>query len=126
MYIPENFDYFQLMKELDNLTQLKLNNDFYECLLCNHPQAADYFYDQTHGHLTLKIIKKTESDYFVLLHINSIDDGSISIMGPYESKDKAQRRLLILKSHISIWGKWIPNAEQIQKACMDSGCYWNR
>lgn len=126
----KSYSYNELMHELDELCNLRLINIdneplYYTCLLKNHKNVPDCFYGMSHGELELRIFKRKD-DYEVNLIINSIDDGSIVILGPPETQEKSNRRLEILKEYIRIWNKWIPTEEQVIEACNKSGCYWNR
>jgi hypothetical protein len=102
----------------------------WRCLLKNHPQAADHFYEKAFGDLSILLHKvydsKAENKYFAGLHINSIDDVSIVLLGPSETLDKAKIRMTLLLEQTSYWHGWIPTEEQVQAAAHSTGTYWNR
>lgn len=124
-------EYHKLMDELKSYEQLiQDDKGNYSCFLKNHPQAADCFYDQAFGNLTLGLrqpySKEPTNLYYVFLCINSIDDGSVVLIGSSEPKDKALTRLERVKTHIEDWGGWIPTIDQVRTCCTDCGLFWNR
>lgn len=125
------YNYVALMKHLKSLEEIvKIGNEY--CgLLKNHPNAADGFYEQSHGDLTIKISQAPYATnpaerHQATLMIDSIDDGLIVLLGPIETREKAEQRERMLRSVAKSWGGWIPNAEQVDAAAKETGCYWNR
>jgi hypothetical protein len=101
------YDYDELMKELKEYEEIVEEpplqpNEPKLCwggLLRNHPNAADFFYDQSHGELSIRV-RPAPSDFSASLMIHSIDDGSIVLLGPTESLEKAEKRARLLKAEV--------------------------
>jgi len=129
---PPPYDYNDLMKELKSYEEIVeepplLPGEPKLCwggLLRNHPNAADFFYDQSHGELSIRV-RPAPSDFSASLMVHSIDDGSIVLLGPTESLEKAEKRALLLKAEVEEWGGWIPTKEQVEETARKTGCYWN-
>lgn len=126
------FDAEQALKRYDDfvhftksLEELRETEDGTCCLLKNHPGAAAWFYEQSHGDLHLEL-KPMGPNYEVCLYIHSIDDGSIPVFGPVEGLEAATKRRDLVLNHIKSWDGWIPTAEQVQKMEQECGMWWNR
>ena len=64
--------------------------------------------------------------FMAMLSVWSIDDGSIVLMGPAETEEKAEKRVLLLKAEAERWGGWIPTEAQVDETTTNTGCWWNR
>lgn len=102
---------------------IKENNPEYHCFLKNHPGAADFFYEQSHGYLCMRYFEPQRS---VHLSIQTIDDGGIVFHGPSESLEQVKIRIEKLKIQIESWAGWIPTEEQCREVEKKCGMYWNR
>ena len=124
---PPRYDYDELMEELKSFEEIIEEDGGWCALLKNHREPADSFYDQSHGDLSIRVqASATKGEHTAMLSVHSIDDGSIVLIGPSETEEKAQRRVLLLKAKAESWGGWIPTVEQVGLAAVDTGCYWNR
>lgn len=120
--LPVYYLLMRQLKEMESLRETKENH--YECFLKNHPNAAVYFYDHSHGHLKLYIQKELNTEHhFVYCSISSIDDSFIMFRGPSENLDKALNRLERFKDLMNNWDGWIPNQEQCQDISNKSGLF---
>jgi len=131
------YDYDKLMERLKSFEEIIEDEPFpnqpalcWYGLLRNHPKAADFFYDQSHGDLHIRVSHavsdKNAAGFTANLYVHSIDDGSIVLLGPVEPLEKAEKRALLLKAETEEWGGWIPTVEQVEAAARKTGCYWNR
>ncbi len=123
MSLSDPFEnYFEYMDKLKEFETIRNNKGKLTCLLKNHPNAADYFYERSYGYLTLDY---TESRY-VMLSIASIDDSSLVFFGPTEGEQQGMVRIERILEVIKSWNGWIPTYEQsvdLEKTC---GLYWNK
>lgn len=138
------YDYDALMAQLKSYEEIveiePLGSSYpgpcWGALLKNHKDVPSCFYDMSHGELSIRIghvwnanpnQPGYEIDKFTAnLYIHSIDDGSIVLLGPMESLEKARNRALLLKAEAESWGGWIPTEEQVEAAAKKTGCFWNR
>ena len=124
------YDYDKLMKQLEGYETLEQNEDgSWSALLKNHHNPPACFYDSSHGDLYIRVklsYPEEAGNYNVMLSVHSIDDGAIVLIGPVESKEKAEHRLTLLKAEAESWAGWIPTEEQVIAATKKTGCWWNR
>lgn len=114
-------NYGSFMNLTESLEKLAPYNNGLGCLLKNRHEAADYFYNQSHGRLWVGYSRGSVS-----LHISSIDDGSITFLGPSESEEAGANRIKRLVQEIESWDGWIPTVEQCEKVVRNCGVFWNR
>jgi len=118
------------MKQLREYETIEQDEDgSWHALLKNHRNPPACFYDSSHGDLVIRVkttYPEEAGNFSANLYVCSIDDGSIVLLGPAESKEKAEHRLTLLKAEAELWEGWIPSEEQVVAAAKKTGCYWNR
>jgi len=122
------YDYDALMKQLKGFEEIiQEKTGEWMALLKNHKDVPDSFYGQSHSSLCIRVSPAHQNFMFMaVLSVWSIDDGSIVLMGPAETKDKATNRVLRLKEEAEGWDGWIPTKEQVTESAQRAGCCWNR
>jgi len=119
--------YGELMKQLKGFEEIvQEESGAWTALLKNHKDVPDAFYDMSHGSLYIRVQPGGPEMFMAMLSVWSIDDGSIVLMGPAETEEKAEKRVLLLKAEAERWGGWIPTEAQVDETTTNTGCWWNR
>jgi hypothetical protein len=96
------------MKQLKQYEEIVEEDGAWQALLKNSGHCPSFFYERSHGSLRIEVkpAPYAEGLYTANLYIWSIDDGSIVLLGPAETKEEAEKRLLRLKAEATLWEGW--------------------